>query len=357
MKSKIVMSAVLLVISAAAVIFMFNAYFLYKTPIVRVTSVESEYGEGENLVQHVTGKVMNGEHKGNTVTFDNPATYSGVYEEQYRKGNEIFVSLSEDGQEVAQVEVIRRDRFLFLLAVLMADLIVIVGGIKGVKTLITLTVNIGIATAAVLICIKNITTVKLIPVFLPAAFLFIAFSLTVCGGFGKKTLAAVVSSFAALLVSFGLSAAVLEICESSIYYLNVGFIETVNDYKGMLYLSVMLCGLGAIMDISVTMSSSLWELIEKDGDIGFSALKSSGREISKDILGTMTNVMLYTCFVSVIPTAILTLRNGMSLAEVIDVFGQIEMIRILTSCISIVLAIPVSLYVSLFVYRGVKYGG
>ena len=132
------------------------------------------------------------------------------------------------------------------------------------------------------------------------------------------------------------------------------YIEIIKDYQGIFYTDILLCGLGAIMDISITMASSLYELISTNNDISVQELRKSGQEISKDILRTMINVMLFTCYISVIPIIILASKNYLSIFEAINTYAQIEMIRVLTSCISIVLAIPISLYISLLIYKGVK---
>ena len=105
------------------------------------------------------------------------------------------------------------------------------------------------------------------------------------------------------------------------------------------------------MDISITISSALNELIEKDPNIKKKALVKSAKEISKDIVGTMTNVMLYTCFTPVIPMVFLAFKNNMSLSETLTLYGEVELISVLTSSISIVLAILVSRYVAIFILK------
>lgn len=106
------------------------------------------------------------------------------------------------------------------------------------------------------------------------------------------------------------------------------------------------------MDVSITMASSLHELIIKDKNISTKKLLQSGKEISKDISGTMINVMLYTVFVSIIPTSLIAIKNNMPFLTAIDYYGNIELIMILCGCISIVLTIPISLYTSLYIFKG-----
>ena len=45
----------------------------------------------------------------------------------------------------------------------------------------------------------------------------------------------------------------------------------------------------------------------------------------------------------------LAIKNNMSLINALNYYGEIELIIVLCSCISIVLAIPISLYISTYI--------
>ena len=124
------------------------------------------------------------------------------------------------------------------------------------------------------------------------------------------------------------------------------YIEAVFDYSNYLYVTVLLCGLGAIMDISITVTSSLNELIVKNPNINKLSLIKSSKEITKDIIGTMINVMLFTCYTSVIPTILLAIKNNISLKNALVFYGNTELIIVLCTAIGIVLSIPISLFIS-----------
>ena len=68
----------------------------------------------------------------------------------------------------------------------------------------------------------------------------------------------------------------------------------------------------------------------------------------------MTNVMLFTCFTSIIPMTFLMMKNNIILGEALQRYGQVELIVVLTSCIAIVLAIPISLFISIGILRPSK---
>jgi uncharacterized membrane protein len=125
--------------------------------------------------------------------------------------------------------------------------------------------------------------------------------------------------------------------------------EAVYDYYNYLYVIILLSGLGAIMDISITIASSLNELILKNNKIDRTSLLKSGKEISKDIVGTMINVMLFTCYTSVIPTIILATRNNLPFINALNYYGSLELTIVLCTCLGIVLTIPISLMISVLI--------
>ena len=102
------------------------------------------------------------------------------------------------------------------------------------------------------------------------------------------------------------------------------------------------------MDIAITMSSSIFGLYEKNNDISVKALRTSGMEIGKDIMGTMTNILFFVYISGSIPMLILYLNNGSPLAFTFTMNLSLEVARALAGGIGIVLAIPISLYTSIF---------
>ena len=344
---------ILAAVSVLVLVFVFNDHFLYDSVIVKVGPIESgePIGTGEKYIQTITGRIENGPYKGELITFENTTSKSGVFDEQLHGGSEVFVTLSEDGKEVLSVNGVKRDKYIAVLAVIFVWAALLVGKSRGRRSLISMALNMLVAGLVIWVYIKGHLGTGILPMFMVASVVFITSSLLICNGRSRKTTAAVISSLISMTLSFLLAYIVISIHGSSISYWNMDYIDALHqDYRGIFYLNILLSGLGAIMDISITMASSLNELKEKDPHITRAALHNSGRMISRDIMGTMTNVMLFTCFISVIPITVLAVRNWMTVSEAIASYGEIEMIRTLTSCIGIVISVPVSLYVSLWIF-------
>lgn len=344
----------MLIISIIAIVFIYNNYFIYKSSIIKIINIDNVYSDDikdESIKQNITGKIMNGNHKGYIIHFNNETSKSGVYDEQLHENSEVFAKISNDATSVSEIIGVKRDKYLIILLVLFIDLAICIGGKKGIKSLITLIINIVLSILCVYLYINNSIKLEMLLLFILLSIIFILLSLIICHGFNKKTLVAVISSILSVVISFGISYIVLECSKDSINFWNMDYIEVIRDYEGIFYVNILLSGLGAIMDIAITMSSSLNEIIAKNPKISKKDLIISGKQISKDIIGTMINVLLFTCYVSIIPIVVLATRNYISIANAINNYGQIEMIRILTSSISIIISIPIALYVSIFIYK------
>ena len=91
-------------------------------------------------------------------------------------------------------------------------------------------------------------------------------------------------------------------------------------------------------------------------DIDTKVLIKSGMEIGKDIMGTMSNTLVFAYISGSIPMILLLLKNGYSTLNIINFNISLEIIRALTGSIGIVISIPVTLYISVILLRRNKIG-
>lgn len=343
---------ILIVISLFIIVFFNNNYFLYDDSILKITKIENiYYEETESYTQELTGIIKNGEYKDEIFTVNNETSISSVYDETLNVGDNIFVKINSNNESISSILGVKRDAQLIILLVLFIDLILIITGLTGIKTLISLAINIFLSVALLIFYIASNYSFNLLLMFILLSILFIMFSLIIPHGINKKSLSAISSTFISLIISFTLSYTLINIFGDELYYYTMDYVDVVSDYKSVFYVIVLLSGLGAIMDIAITMSSSINELILKNKNITTKDLTTSGKIISEDIIGTMINVLLYTSFVSTIPTLVLVVKNNMTLFNAIDIYGQIQIVIILTSVLSVILAVPISLYTSLYFFR------
>ena len=158
---------ILLILSIASIIFTYNDYFLYKTPILKITNIDNVLQEstikGEDYYnQIITGKIMNGKYKGNILTVKNTASTSNVYGDTIKNNSELFIEVSSDGTKAIRITNIKRDKYLVILLVIFIDLIILTAGKKGLKTLGSLLGNIIITGIAIFTFKNNYKTLNML---------------------------------------------------------------------------------------------------------------------------------------------------------------------------------------------------
>ena len=104
----------------------------------------------------------------------------------------------------------------------------------------------------------------------------------------------------------------------------------------------MVGGLGAVMDVAISLISTADELLERNPHIPYPELRRSVREVADDIMGTMVNVLFFTYICGGLPEMLLMLRNNLTISFVWEYVLSFEMVRFLTGSIGLVLAIPIS---------------
>lgn len=346
----------------ASIIFVNNNHSFYSNPIVKITHTEliEETNTIDNFdnqdvlsTQELTAEIMNGDYKGDIVTLVNDYSIAGAYDQAYSPGNELFVSLKENNNELnAYVKNVKRDKYLVYVAWIFILILIFIGKRQGLFAVLSLIINALVLSFALDFYINN-NNVNLLIVIALCVIFFTISSLLLVNGFNEKTYAAIVASLIGTFISVLIAYLVLTLTnEEGLRYEAMDFLT--RPYKLVFMAGVFVGSLGAVMDVAITMSASIFELYEKDNKISIKALKKSANDIGKDIMGTMTNILFFAYLSGSIPIMILYLKNGSPLFFSISMNLSLEIARALAGGIGIVLTIPIGLYVSLFFLKRKK---
>lgn len=349
---KKIIYVIYITICTLIMIFFYNNTFLYEQTILKVKSVENNYSDTTEIyTQTIQGIVKNGDYINKEFELLNETSYSSVYDESINQGDFIFVKISADGSKIESITGIKRDYILVFMILIFITLLLIIGEEKGFKTIISLIINIILSISATIFYINQNANYNILFIFTPIIILSVTTSLLLVNGYNKKSISAIISTLLTLVVTFSLVCILINFFDKGLFYYTMDYVDVVKNYKSIFYLTILLSGLGAVMDIAITVSSSLNEIINKNPKVTHEELLKSGKNISKDITGTMINVLLYTCFISTIPTIILAIKNNIGFINAIDIYGQIQMVIILSSAIFVIISIPVSLKTSLHIFK------
>ncbi|MBD8972859.1 MAG: YibE/F family protein [Clostridiales bacterium] len=337
----------LLLIIAAALIFVENDAFLYKNTIARVVSVDNTFShvqDGPNeeeekyYDQEIQAKVLNGDRKGEHIALENTYSQSGVNDERYYVGEQIFVSLRQD-TDSGTINGKKRDFFLACLCGMFLVLLLILNGRKGGIIAVSVCLN-------VLIFLYALSWYgnggDLIQMTYMLVLIFNGITLVFAGGVHRKTLVAIIASLATTGICYGIYEVVLLTSERLPYEM-MDYVVNPSDLSELFLTGVLMGSLGAVMDVSISIAAGVSEILYRKPDISVKSLVNSVREMGYDIMGTMINVLFFTYISSAIPVLVIKIKNGYTLYHLINFQLVFELIRFLMGAIGIVLAIPVSI--------------
>lgn len=315
-----------------AFIFVYNDAQIYSRPVACVTNVENSGHE-----QELTLQIKNTGSKGKILKIHNTYDPALVYDEKYHKGDQVFVSTSEK-----EITGIKRDYQIAASVLILFALLLVFGRKQGVLTVISFFVSIFIFCLMMWLYTAGYDVLWLS---IGACVILASAILIFICGLSKN----VIPPLAATLMSMtavGIMVFTLLWFGSDIGYEYLDFLP--QPYSRVeanhFFLAQTLIGcLGAVMDITVTITACLRELIRKNPDIGVKDIILSAREVSDDITGTMINVVFFTNIAATIPTFIVSMKNEVGFLTVMKYGAFFDISRFLAGGIAILIATPFSI--------------
>ncbi|KMJ60402.1 yibE/F-like family protein [Bacillus sp. LL01] len=340
-------------------LFVQNNHSFYERPIAKV--IETKLEDQSELVdmynnedvlyrQQIIAELQNGKEKGERISLMNEYSNSGAYDQEYHVGNELFVSIQSPSEDDTMlkgtIEDVKRDKFLLLTAWFFVLVLILVGKKQGFYSIVSLVVNAVLLSYALNIYM-NSSNLSLVLICGISAILFTVISLLLVNGRNEKSYAAVIATLlgtlALMLITYFVIGAT---AGNGLRYEDMQFLTRPPEVVFMA--GILVGSLGAVMDIAITMSSSIFSLYEKKPNISVKALVTSGMDIGKDIMGTMTNILFFAYVSGSIPILILYFMNASPFGYTLSLNLSLELARALAGGIGIVLTIPIGLYVSIF---------
>ncbi|KZM53941.1 yibE/F-like family protein [Geobacillus stearothermophilus] len=358
-QKQILLYALIGICLAASVLFVHYNHPFYDRPIAKVIKIEltdttkvTDMHENEDrlFTQRIIAQLKNGDQKGRLIHLTNQYSSSKAYDQQYRVGDELFVSIdanrNENSHLTGTIQGVKRDKYVLMAAWVFILTLLLIGKKQGLLSIISLAVN-SILLSYALDVYLHTSGISLLIICGISIILFTTISLLLINGFNEKTYAAIVATLLGTFMSLLITYLVMQFTsEQGLRYEEMQFVT--RPYKVVFMAGVFIGSLGAVMDVAITMSSSIFGLYEKNNNISIKALKASGMEIGKDIMGTMTNILFFAYISGSIPMLILYLKNASPLMFTLSMNLSLELARALAGGIGIVMTIPIGLYTTIF---------
>ncbi|WP_246543104.1 YibE/F family protein [Fusibacter paucivorans] len=317
---------------------------------------ETENYTNETII--FKAEILRGDNKGTVVTgYQNLNTFILMQLRPVDTGDKVILYHYPDetvGAEWSLGEYQRTDALIYI-AFVFAALLILFGRRQGINTLVSL----------------SLTVLAIFFVFIPAilsGFNIYFWTIVICifvtlttlliiNGYHSKSYCAIIGCFSGVLVSAGLTLFLNStlkltgfIDEDSAYLMFVNPDNPI-DLKGIIYAAILIGALGAIMDVAMSIASSLYELKQSSPNLSRSALFRSGLNIGKDIMGTMSNTLILAYIGSSLSFVLLMVSYNPS---VIDVLNRevivTEILQALIGSLGILFTMPLTAFIAALLY-------
>ena len=124
--------------------------------------------------------------------------------------------------------------------------------------------------------------------------------------------------------------------------------------KELIPAGVIIGSLGAVMDVAVSITSSINELHEANPNISKKSMFKSAINIGNDIIGTMINTLILAYIASSIFTLLLIYiqANEYPLIRILNFQDiAVEIMRSVCGSIGILIAVPLTAYIGTLIYK------
>lgn len=375
MKKNVIVYVVTIILSLAY-IFLLNNLFLndldlfqnkdvVKARVLEIISSDvNEYQLGLNDVHeektiYFEAKILSGNKKGEIVEAAQQINdiYSGNHEEVKAKDKILLMGVDYfENADYLMTEFVRSDSITIFCIIFMLFLLIF-GHKKGINTIISLVFT---CLAIFLVFIPAVLSGHNIYLWSIITCLFIiVMTLLLINNLIKKTLCAMMSCIVGVTITALLTVIMTKIMhltglvDEQSYYIQLMDTENPFDLKAIIFGGIIIGAVGAIMDVAVELSASLLEVYEKarDTDKTVKSLWSSGVNIGRDMMGTMSNTLVMAYIGNSLSTILLLLSYSGSL---IELFNRemiiVELLQILVGSFGLLLTIPFTSLICSFVY-------
>ncbi len=325
---------------------------------------EAETVRGEIIVmeeespgfQRMEILIDQGEFSGETVTVEQTLSGNPAQDFYYSTGDRVLVYIeSEDGTITRSlVRELARDHYLMYLGIFFALSLVLIGGLKGIKTVISLAFTIFLIMQLLIPLILGgmppvFTTIVIASIITVASVLLIS-------GWNRKSAAAVLGTIGGVILAGVLASVMTRVtrltgfgaddAQMLMYVPNTSF-----DFQGLLLAGMIIGAVGAVLDVGVSIASAVDEVKRSNPAATARQLIKSGMNLGRDIMGTMANTLILA-YTGASMTLLLVLNaHNVSFNRVINMEAMAtEIIRILAGSIGLIYAIPLTAVIAGILY-------
>lgn len=320
-----------------------------KAVVLEADSKDSNSSSGKKRVKL---KILSGEHSGRIVY---ASSFSGyLYGADCKENMRVIVSLSTSGNDYsASVYSYDRSPIIYGFIGLFLLILCIIGNKKGFKSAIGLIFT--------FICIIFLFIPMIYKGYSPffsavvIAILITVVSLYLIDGLTIKSFSAMLGTVIGVIIAGVFAAGFGYLAKISGYNVSeieeLVFVANNTNLKvgSLLFAGILIASLGAVMDVSMSVASTINEIYNKNPDLSAQELFKSGINVGKDMMGTMSNTLILAFTGGSLNTLILNYSYNMQYNQVINMYSiGIEIMQGISGSIGVILTVPLVSFITSF---------
>ena len=257
--------------------------------------------------QVLSFRILSGQFRGETVQVNNVWTGRAFGDRVLSKGDVLFLDIPLRDPSNPRIDTVSmreyfRTPFLLYLAGTLGVLMILVAGMKGVRAILTLFVT--ALTVLYLLVPLTISGYNPIAVALVIAALLTFATFLLITGFSFKVISGVIGTLGGLAAVGILSVISQHAMALTGLAQEFGFLELGIalwrtpashhwNFTGILSAGIILGAVGAMMDVSMSISSSVHEVKQVNPNITVRQAIRAGLNVGRDIMGTMADTLIF----------------------------------------------------------------
>ena len=343
----------------------FNKTLSYNKPEDRPVGIEYAKAEVINIIseelepdpdfpyinigkQNLELKIISGERKDEIVSVNN---FIGRVDNKPAKVGTKYIISSYDNFITTVIVNYSRETAIYTLVFIFMLIVIFIGGLKGIKSIFSL----GVTMVCVIFLFIPLIIRGINPIIASIVIVILSTGVTMLSlnGFSKKTVVACLSCILCTAIAGVLAYLFGVITNISSFNTNEAqdllFVaqNTSLRVKELLFAGIIIASLGAIMDTTMSITSSIFEMNEINNKLTSSQLFKSGMNIGRDVMGTMTNTLILAFTGSSINIVVIYFMYNLPYMQLINIdVIVIEIIQGLAGGIALVLSIPIAAFAS-----------
>lgn len=304
------------------------------------------FAGGPEAYQTLQVEVLDGDRRGELVTADAGQLVSGRTM-RFAAGDRVVLNIvpRPGPEEWVVVDAVRRPA-LYWLAGIFAVMVAVVGGWRGLASILGLAVSFGVLVVYILP--RLVAGADPILTTVSGSLIILVATLYLAHGFSRKTSIAIVSTAIALVVTGLLGSYFVDFARLSGFseealYLRMALPGLELNLQGLLLASIIIGGLGVLDDITVSQSAVVFALRDANPGLPWRDLYRRAMAVGRDHIASLVNTLVLAYAGAALPLLLLFSTYQVPFAEALNrEIMAVEVVRTLVGSLGLVTAVPIT---------------